>query len=107
MDGTITYDVRVYKTQIYKGARVTTYYVRWRVGGKPWKQPFRRPAQADSFRSELLAAARKGQAFSAVTAPDLFPARVGQYRPELVRVRAFLCRRQVALRFSQPPAQHR
>jgi hypothetical protein len=36
MDG-ITYDVRVYKTQVYKGAKVTTYYVRWKVGPREWK----------------------------------------------------------------------
>ncbi len=60
----ITYDVRVYKTEVYKGKRVTTYYVRWKTGGKPWKEPFRKAAQADSFRSSLLAAARNGEAFS-------------------------------------------
>ena len=28
MDETITYNVRVYKTQVYRGVRVTTYYQR-------------------------------------------------------------------------------
>lgn len=31
MDDTTTYDdVRIYKTEVDKGTRVTTYYVRWR-----------------------------------------------------------------------------
>ena len=38
--------------------------MRWKTGDvPPWKQPFRNSAQAESFRSELVAAARKGEAF--------------------------------------------
>lgn len=44
--------------------RVTTHTVRWKVGPKPWKQPFRLKAQADSFLAELRSAAKKGEAFS-------------------------------------------
>ena len=62
-DGT-TFNVRVYRTEVYKGAEVTTYKVRWKVGGRLWKEGFRNAAQADSFRSALLTAARKGEAFS-------------------------------------------
>ena len=65
-DGT-TYDARVYKTEVYKGSQVTTYKVRWKVGGRLWKEGFRTAAQADSFRSALLTAARKGEAFSLAT----------------------------------------
>ena len=57
-DGT-TYDARVYRTEVYKGKTVTTYHVRWKVGGKLWREGFRTAAQADSFRSALLTAARK------------------------------------------------
>jgi hypothetical protein len=57
------YDVRVYKTYIYRGARGVTYHVRWSVEGKLWKKTFKVKAQADSFRSELLTAARKGEPF--------------------------------------------
>jgi hypothetical protein len=32
-DGT-TFNVRVYRTEVYKGAEVTTYKVRWKVGAK-------------------------------------------------------------------------
>lgn len=31
----ITYDVRLYKMDVYVGAKVTTYKVRWKVGPKP------------------------------------------------------------------------
>ena len=59
----ITYNVRVWRTEIYKGAKVTTYKVRWIVGHREWKEAYRNSAQAESFRSSLLAAARKGGAF--------------------------------------------
>jgi integrase len=69
MDDTTTYDVRVYKTDVYKGAEVTTYWVRWKVAGapKPFKEPFRHSGQADSFRSKLNSAAKDGKAFSITT----------------------------------------
>jgi len=67
MDDGTTYDVRVYRTEVYKGAKVTTCWVRWKVGDKVRKEPFRNAAQADSFRSSLLASARSGEAFSLTT----------------------------------------
>ena len=60
---TTTYDVRINETEVWKGKRTITYYVRWTVDGRRRKQPFRLSALAESFRSELLAAARKGEAF--------------------------------------------
>ncbi|HEY1914680.1 MAG TPA: site-specific integrase [Streptosporangiaceae bacterium] len=57
----------MYKTKIYRGKQVTTYYVRWVVDGREWKEPYRNAAQADSFRSSLTTAARKGEAFSLST----------------------------------------
>lgn len=60
---TTTYDVRIWKTEVWKGARGTTYWVRWGVAGKPWKKPFKSAALAESFRSELISAARRGEAF--------------------------------------------
>jgi integrase len=65
-DGT-TYNVRVYRTEVYKGARVTTYKVRWKIDHRLWKEGFRNAALADSFRSSLLTAARRGEAFSLST----------------------------------------
>jgi site-specific recombinase XerD len=58
-----TYDVRIWKTEIYKGSRTTTYSVRWSAGGRPWKVPFKTSALADAFRAELVTAARRGEAF--------------------------------------------
>jgi integrase len=68
----ITYDVRIYKTEVYSGARLTTYYVRWKTGRKMWRQPYRNKAQAQSFLAELRAAARKGEAFSISTGRPVF-----------------------------------
>ena len=62
-----TYNVRVYKTEIYRGKKVTTYYVRWKVDGQEWREPFRHSGQADSFRSKLVTAAKDGEAFSVTT----------------------------------------
>ncbi|HEX4661826.1 MAG TPA: tyrosine-type recombinase/integrase [Streptosporangiaceae bacterium] len=67
MDDGTTFDARVYQTEIYKGSEVTTYKVRWKVGSRLWKEGFRTVAQADSFRSALLTAARRGEAFSLAT----------------------------------------
>lgn len=67
MDEETTFDVRVYKTELYKGARVTTYKVRWKAGHRLWKEGFRNAALADSFRSSLLTAARKGEPFRVST----------------------------------------
>ena len=65
-DGT-TYDVRTYRTEVYKGVKVTTYRVRWKTGHRLWREGFRNAALADSFRSSLLTAVRKGEAFSLTT----------------------------------------
>jgi len=62
-----TYDVRIWKTEVYRGKKVTTYKVRWSVAGRAFKEPYRNSAQAESFRSELVAAARRGEAFYLAT----------------------------------------
>jgi hypothetical protein len=62
-----SYDVRIWKTEIYKGKKRTTYYVRWKVAGKPFRKGHAMSALADSFRSELVTAARKGEAFDTAT----------------------------------------
>jgi hypothetical protein len=45
MNEPTTFDARVYQTEVYKGRQVTTYWVRWKVGARLWKEPFpdRRP----------------------------------------------------------------
>lgn len=51
----------------YKGARKTTYTVRWVVAGKAWREPFGTVALAEGFRSELVRATGKGEAFVIAT----------------------------------------
>ena len=72
---THTYDVRIWEITVYKGMRVTTYKVRWKVGKQEWKEPFRTRALADSFRAELLTATRKGEAFDVESGRPISAAR--------------------------------
>lgn len=58
-----TYDVRVWAISVYEGKRGNTYYVQWKVGPHRFKEPFKTRALADSFRSDLISATRKGEAF--------------------------------------------
>jgi hypothetical protein len=58
---------RIYKTDVYEGQRGNTYWVRWQVAGKRWKEPFKTSALAESFRSDLVSASRKGEAFDVET----------------------------------------
>ncbi|MEU8185651.1 hypothetical protein AB0B86_33305 [Micromonospora sp. NPDC049047] len=58
-----TYDVRIWTTETYEGKKGRTYRVRWQVAGQPRKEVFKTKALAESFRSELLTASRKGEAF--------------------------------------------
>ncbi|MGH3844898.1 MAG: tyrosine-type recombinase/integrase [Pseudonocardiaceae bacterium] len=62
-----TYDARIWKTEQCTGQRGTTYKVRWVIAGRPRKKAFRTKALADSFRSELVTALRKGRAFDTIT----------------------------------------
>lgn len=73
---TITYDVRVWKTEQCTGQRGTTYKVRWFVARKPFKEPFRTAALAESFRAELMSAARRGEAFEIETGRPLSMTRI-------------------------------
>ncbi len=73
-----TYNVRIWKTEVYKGQRVTTYYVRWSVDGNEFKESYRNKAQAESFRSDLVSAARKGEAFYVVTGLPVSMARANE-----------------------------
>ena len=35
-----SYDVRIWKTEVYGGARTDEHTVRWAVAGHPWRQTF-------------------------------------------------------------------
>lgn len=58
-----TYDVRIWAIRTYRGKRGTTYIVRWITGGQEHRDTFKTKALADSFRSDLVSAQRKGEAF--------------------------------------------
>ncbi len=58
----ITYDVRIWQPEAYRGPKVTTYTVRWKAGDRRLEPGFPCQAQADTFAAELRTAARKGEA---------------------------------------------
>lgn len=58
-----TYDVRIWKIETYQGKTKKTYKVRWQVGKQRFKRSYSTTALAESFRSELITAARRGEAF--------------------------------------------
>jgi integrase len=62
-----TYDVRIWKTEVIKGKSTTSHKVIWWVSGRRFKKGHRQAAAAESFRSELVTAHRKGEAFDVLT----------------------------------------
>lgn len=82
-----SYDVRIWDITQYKGSRVTSHIVRWKVGTRERKERFRTRALADSFRSELITATRKGEAFDTETGLPISSAR----STEDLRWFAFAC----------------
>lgn len=62
-----SYDIRIWQIEVRDGKRRTTYRVRWLVAGRRFVESFRTWTLADSFRSDLVSAARKGEAFYVVT----------------------------------------
>jgi integrase len=59
---TTSYDVRFWKIEVRTGRRAL-YRVRWVVAGQRFTESFTLSGLADSFRSQLVTAARKGEAF--------------------------------------------
>ncbi|MCW7989123.1 mobile element protein, partial [Streptomyces platensis subsp. clarensis] len=62
-----TYNVKIWSIRVYRGKRKTSYSVRWELDGREWRAPFDTRALADAFRSELVSATRRGDAFSLTT----------------------------------------
>lgn len=62
-----SYDVRIWSIHRYKGSRGTTYTVKWRVAGTRQQRTFTTLKLAESFRAELLVAAREGAPFLAAS----------------------------------------
>ncbi|RPE39687.1 phage integrase family protein [Streptomyces sp. Ag109_O5-1] len=66
-----SFDVKIRSIRIRKGVRKTSYVVRWTVNGDEFQDTLGTQALADSFRSTLVTATRKGEAFSTITGlPD-------------------------------------
>lgn len=65
----VSYDVRIHSVEKRRNAQrvITSYRLSWEVGRKRWKKTFKTAAQADAFRSELMTAARRGEAFATST----------------------------------------
>lgn len=74
----ITYNVRIYATEVIAGKTGNRHRVRWKVQDRVWRRNFRTGAQAESFRSELHVAARNGEAFSLATGEPVSWARSKQ-----------------------------
>ncbi|MEV0408917.1 site-specific integrase [Actinoallomurus sp. NPDC050550] len=63
----LSYDVRFWKTQHNPRAKHRPYRVRWVVGGKPNSEYFATIELAESRKSDLMSAARRGEAFDIET----------------------------------------
>ncbi len=64
-----SYKVRLWaiETRLNAAGKVTSYRVSWQVEKKTHRESFKLYAQADGFRSSLVAAQRAGEAFDIVT----------------------------------------
>ncbi|PXY37863.1 tyrosine-type recombinase/integrase [Prauserella flavalba] len=62
-----SHDVRIWAVEKIKGKRKTTYRVRWLVAKQRFGESFATVGLADSFRSDLVTASRKGEAFDTDT----------------------------------------
>ncbi len=70
-----SYDVRFWKIETRSGTKRTTYRVHWFVAGEHFTESFPIKALADAFRSQLMAAATKGEAFGTETGRPISHAR--------------------------------
>jgi hypothetical protein len=59
----VTYHVRIWKVERVEGKTGTSHKLRWVVEGRLRRRTFPTALLADSFRSDLLTATRKGEAF--------------------------------------------
>jgi integrase len=63
----LSYSVKVWGIDRYRGKRRTTHRVRWAVEGRRFTKSFGTKKLAESFRSKLVTAAREGVAFDVGT----------------------------------------
>lgn len=76
-----SYDVRVWKIKARYSSKsgkktATSYGVRWTVAGTEFYRSFKSFAHADSYRSDLVAASRRGEAFDTVSGEPVSWARI-------------------------------
>ncbi|MCK2221911.1 hypothetical protein MF672_050105 [Actinomadura sp. ATCC 31491] len=62
----LTHDVVIWSIRNRKG-RAKPYQLRWKVGTEPKSKAFLTKALADSFRADLLKAAKRGESFDTLT----------------------------------------
>lgn len=64
-----SYDVRIWAitARKNKGGKVTSYRLRWRVGREEFEETFKKRAQADGLRAELVSAQNRGEPFDTLT----------------------------------------
>ncbi|MBE1502696.1 integrase [Amycolatopsis lexingtonensis] len=62
----LTYDVKIWNIETRSGKRKTSYRVTWFVAGERFDETANHYALAESFRSDLVAAARRGEAFDRI-----------------------------------------
>jgi integrase len=67
----VSYDVKMWKIRVNEGTRGKTYTVRWVLDGQEWRDTFKTRALAESFRSDLISATRRGEAFDVATGRPL------------------------------------
>lgn len=62
----LSYDIKIRSVEARRGVKGTiiSYRLTWRVDSRIWQETFRTRAQADSYRSKLLSAARSGEPFA-------------------------------------------
>jgi len=63
----LRYDVKIWNLTKYVGKRKTTHRVRWAVAGREHREGFATAKLAESFRAELVSAAKQGIQFSVST----------------------------------------
>ncbi|MET8688894.1 site-specific integrase [Streptomyces sp. NPDC004732] len=84
-----TYRVKVWKTAVYRGTKVTTYTVRWTLDGEEFRAPFGTSALADSQWHRTAGNSRKNTA-KALTAATVAFLRAQPSAFRLVDVRTAL-----------------
>ncbi len=91
-----TYDVHIFKTEKRMARKasgeqyVSGYRVRWRLNNEIFRETFKTAGLAESFRSELLSAARRGEAFRLTDGLPVSKSRKTKELPWLTFARSYM-----------------